>query len=203
MLTPIPPLPFLPDAGCTCVPGKTGKAHSAVCALYKKPHVTAQEMNAPKGRDVQPPRVPLGTPVPTFTNREPEDSVVIPQKTWDPQGRAFTSDVAEGERRLADAIKRADSHADAAWLEAAFNVGITVARRCQTFTSAAICSELSLQFPNVNTHDKRAMGGVVRRLMKHKILEPTNEIEKDSRPNCHRQNKRVLRSLIFGQGDAC
>lgn len=96
-----------------------------------------------------------------------------------------------------DGIKRAVKHASRAWIEAGVFVGEHLARKQSRITSADIDLEMVRLFPNIRTHEKRAMAGVMRRLKTLRVIEATADFIADPRPNCHEQNKRVWRSLIF------
>jgi hypothetical protein len=96
-----------------------------------------------------------------------------------------------------EAIEQVEEHANDLWMETAYSVAVMHARRFQVFTSADVDLTMQRDFPNVRTHEKRAMGAVIRRLLRERIVEKTAQIVQDPRRNCHNQNKRVLRSLLF------
>jgi hypothetical protein len=96
-----------------------------------------------------------------------------------------------------EAIQKAKDHANALWMDTAYSVGVMHARRFPKFSSADIDIAMQHDFPGVSTHEKRAMGAVIRRLMRERVVEKTTEIVQDPRRNCHNQNKRVLRSLLY------
>lgn len=96
-------------------------------------------------------------------------------------------------------IKRADDNANVAWMTTAREVAIRIARQFPKFTSADVDLAMQRDFPTILTHEKRAMGAVIRALFKENVAVNTEEFVQDPRPNCHNQNKRVLRSLIYEQ----
>lgn len=53
------------------------------------------------------------------------------------------------------AIERVDAHADADWKDVAYRCVVTVARRCEQFTTDEVLIELA-KHPEVNTHEPRA-----------------------------------------------
>ena len=97
------------------------------------------------------------------------------------------------------AIAEAAANADAEWLRVAYEVGVKLARAYRFLTSADIDLAMREAFPLVTTHERRAMGAVTRALMKDKIIEKTDRMISDPRANCHNQNKRIHRSLIWAK----
>lgn len=97
-----------------------------------------------------------------------------------------------------DGIARAERHANEAWLGMAFTVGDGIAHRYPKFTSADIDLEMMDEHPEIKTHEKRAMAAVMRKMASFQLAEPTRDFISDPRPNCHGQNKRVWRSLVYG-----
>lgn len=102
-----------------------------------------------------------------------------------------------GIRAASLAVERARMNANPEWAAVAYHHGVLMARAFARFTSADIDLEMMQVRPDLTTHDKRAMGSVIRRLCANGVVRLTDTVEKDPRPNCHAQNKRVLRSLIW------
>lgn len=100
-----------------------------------------------------------------------------------------------------DGITRADIHASREWADTARVVLYTIAMRQSQFTSADVDIEMMRDFPNVKTHEKRAMGAVVRWAAKNKYVVITDRVLNDPRPNCHSQCVRILQSLIYQGGE--
>jgi hypothetical protein len=110
-------------------------------------------------------------------------------------GRLFDPD--EGERRKLDAMGRADAHAAGDWR--------TVARRCvrhaaetrREFTTDHLWALLARHYPNVHTHEPRAMGPLMVWAQKNGLVEPTDRVSLSNRPEHHRYPCRVWRSRVF------
>jgi hypothetical protein len=100
-----------------------------------------------------------------------------------------------------EAVARASKNANEQWLLTAYSVGVMLARRFQKFSAADIDMIMTRDFATITTPDKRAMGGVVRRLMRERYVEKAEWIQ-DPRPHCHNGPTQVLRSLLFKGGAA-
>lgn len=98
-----------------------------------------------------------------------------------------------------EAIERVKRHASPSWIEAGIFVGEHLARKIPCFVAAEIDLEMQRIFPNIKTHDKRAMVAVIRRLERDGVIAPTEKFTPDPRTSCHARPVRVWRSLIFKQ----
>lgn len=96
-------------------------------------------------------------------------------------------------------IARATRAANPEW-ETFMDVAVVeVARRKRWFTADDI-ERLRLAKEGPETHEKRAMSGVMRRAQTAGVCEITNRFEAGVRATCHRRPQRVWRSLIFEGG---
>jgi len=95
------------------------------------------------------------------------------------------------------AIEQVTDNARQMWLEFGYLTGERIARLSSKLTSADIDLEMMKQHPEIKTHEKRAMGGVIRRLQSGKIIEATPDFLPDPRDHCHSNPIRVWRSLIY------
>lgn len=94
-----------------------------------------------------------------------------------------------------EAINRVDAHADPEWKDVAYLTAVRVARQKRFFVSEDVWDALS---GDVRTHEPRAMGAVMRRLRKERIVEPTDQFVTSTSPLGHGRPSRVWRSLLDG-----
>ena len=95
-----------------------------------------------------------------------------------------------------EALERVESNASVEFLATAYGAVKRAAMIHETF----IVDDVWQQLPDfAKTHEKRAMGAVVRRAVKEKIIEPTEEYRASQQPQCHGNPRRVWRSLIKGK----
>lgn len=94
-----------------------------------------------------------------------------------------------------EAINRVEAHANTEWKDVAYLTAIRVAQQKRFFTSEEVWDALS---GDVRTHEPRAMGAVMRRLRKERIVEPTDQFVTSTSPLGHGRPSRVWRSLLDG-----
>lgn len=95
-----------------------------------------------------------------------------------------------------EAINRVDSHANTEWKSVAYLTAMRVARQKRFFTSEEVWDALP---DEVHTHEPRAMGAIMRRLRKEKVVEPTDQFVISTSPLGHGRPSRVWRSLLDGE----
>lgn len=93
------------------------------------------------------------------------------------------------------AISRVDRNANTDWKEAAYRVGVMLAKQQATVISEDIVDRIP---PGFTTHEKRAMGAVMKRLQKEKFISPTDQFVKSPSPVGHGRPSRVWKCLVFG-----
>lgn len=98
----------------------------------------------------------------------------------------FTS-AAEGERRRDAAIARAGANADPGFVGEA-RVAIKRAMMAGTFTTDDVWRELDVRH---QTHERRALGAVMKQLQREGEIAPTQMFVPSNRPECHRRPIRV------------
>jgi hypothetical protein len=96
-----------------------------------------------------------------------------------------------------EGIDRSVAAANVDWLTLGIAIGEEIARTRQFLTSADIDLAMMQRYPHIRTHEKRAMAGVMAALKARGIIEATRDFLADPRENCHAQNKRVWRSLVY------
>ena len=104
----------------------------------------------------------------------------------------------EGARAARDeAIDRVDSHAHANWKSAAMATGWQLARQQAYFTSADLADRMMFHYPKVHTHDTRALGPVMLRLMREGAITRTERVERSGRARNHHRPLAVWRSIVY------
>lgn len=95
-----------------------------------------------------------------------------------------------------EAIARVDRNASTDWKDVAYETAVRLARQQQRLLSEDIFDAMP---STVETHEKRAMGAVMRRLNKNAILTPTDEYVMSPSLAGHGRPSRVWRSMVFGR----
>lgn len=95
-----------------------------------------------------------------------------------------------------EAVDRVERNADNEWKEAAYLACCLSAEMFPTLTSDDVWLRLALLFPQHSTHERRAMGAVMRRAARDGIIAPTGEYTQSVRPQCHARPVAVWSSLI-------
>ena len=108
---------------------------------------------------------------------------------------------SEAERRRDEAIERVARHADEDWKPVARRAGVYVCGRRVLLTSEDVREAVEEHYPQVETHEQKAYGPVMRWLGDNGFAEPTDKFVPYRRPSRHCGNSRVWRSLIYSNGD--
>ena len=106
-------------------------------------------------------------------------------------------DPDEGERRKREGMDRADKHADEDWSVVIRRCFFYAARTHPRFTTDLLWALMKRYYPNVETHERRAMGAVIRWAKNEGLIEDTGLTELSKRPEHHRYPCPVYRSLIY------
>jgi hypothetical protein len=99
-----------------------------------------------------------------------------------------------GEARLADALARVAAHADPEWWEVAVTAVYSLASRHRALTTDQVWQLLDPG--EVTTHERRALGAVMRATARAGLIAPTDRYVPSERPQAHRRPVRVWRSLL-------
>ena len=94
-----------------------------------------------------------------------------------------------------EAVERAGAHADADWASEAYDAVVRCAKLRPAFTTDHVHYYLTPS--GARTHEKRAMGAVMRRAAAAGVIEATDQYWPSDRPEAHRNPKRVWRSLVY------
>jgi len=91
-----------------------------------------------------------------------------------------------------DGMGRVEDHAAPEWKDHALEAVRATARSGREFTVDDVWPNLA----GGATHDLRAMGPVMKRAQRLRLIEPTGRFELARRISCHKCPRRVWRSLI-------
>lgn len=94
-----------------------------------------------------------------------------------------------------EAVERAGAHADADWMVAAYEAVTRCAHLRPLFTTDHVHEKLNGE--PARTHERRAMGAVMRRAAAAGLIEATDQYWPSIRAEAHRNPKRVWRSLVY------
>lgn len=95
-----------------------------------------------------------------------------------------------GQLSLDQALATVADHADHRWTVAARRAVAHVAASGRPFTTDDVWAELGAD-AGVSTHERRALGAVMRWAVKRGICEPTDDYRPSTRPECHKRPVRV------------
>lgn len=116
---------------------------------------------------------------------------------WDEAPTVVVPESAERytERVTRNAVNTAGRHADPQWWDAAMDIVHVLAEERDTFTADDVAERLARR--SVSTHDKRALGAVLRvASRKGGVIASTGEWTKSRRPETHGRPVMIWRSLI-------
>jgi hypothetical protein len=92
------------------------------------------------------------------------------------------------------ALQRVEAACDPDWDRAAEEAVRAVARRQPTLTTDDVWA--LLEASDARTHERRALGAVLRRLAEKGVIAPVDRFVKSQRPVCHGRKIQVWRSLV-------
>lgn len=96
----------------------------------------------------------------------------------------------EAIRQRDEAIARVEANADLGWANEARHA----VKRCMllgTFTTDDVWASMHERY---HTHERRALGAVMKRLQREGAIRPTGEWQASARPECHGRPIRVWRA---------
>lgn len=92
------------------------------------------------------------------------------------------------------AIQQADHHADQRWKQAALETVRRLAEQLDEFTTDEIWAVLDGL--NVDTHEPRALGAVIRQASRKGWITKTGRTRQSQRPECHARDIAIWRSEL-------
>lgn len=95
-----------------------------------------------------------------------------------------------------DAIQQAEDHADHDWLYDAFNAVQQLAQHRATLSTDDVWKYLNDR-SLTSTHEPRALGAIMRRAAKEKIIRKTGTYATSKRAECHNRPVMIWQSLTF------
>lgn len=101
-------------------------------------------------------------------------------------------DLFSGERLADAAIEQVKESADGHWYLAAIYAVKKLAHSCREFTTDDVWPRLDKE----ETHERRALGAVMREAVERGWIKATDVHRKSRRPACHARPVRVWASLI-------
>jgi hypothetical protein len=105
------------------------------------------------------------------------------------------SDDGSGGKR--DGMRRAALAADPHWHHCMMLSAKEIAWRKPFFDTEDIVRWCREHHPNATTHEMRAIGPLMRNVVKQGFGEPIDEWNMSTLPQCHRRPMRAYRSLIY------
>ena len=94
------------------------------------------------------------------------------------------------------AIDTVEANAHEQWLDVAYAVLYELALTRDYFTSEDVTDFMRARYPDVTTHEPRAMGAVIRRGKRDGIIAPTQRFTTSRATNSNAYPKRVWGSLL-------
>lgn len=90
-------------------------------------------------------------------------------------------------------MAQAEENAHEAWKATAYATVRWLAKNRSAFTSEDVLKVMAKDFPELTTHDTRALGPVMKRAQKAGVIQPTSDFVKGTRSSRHGAFIRVWR----------
>lgn len=104
------------------------------------------------------------------------------------------AEAAEGRRLRDEAIAQVDEHANPDWKDDAYAAVVQLTETMSEFTTDDVWYSLK-DSQRGATHERRAMGAIMRKAARAGLIEPTERYLTSTRAICHSAPKRVWRSV--------
>lgn len=99
----------------------------------------------------------------------------------------MTFHLCDGQGALLDeALQRVEEHADRDWKTLAYEVLIDLCRSGQEWTTDDFWLRMRQRHATVKTHEPRALGALIRRLLRDGHAVKTGRFGESTRPEAHR-----------------
>lgn len=96
-----------------------------------------------------------------------------------------------------DGMDRAERHADPHWWQCMLECGKEVSERKPFFITDDVVRLCSKLHPNASTHERRAIGPLMREMCRLGFCEPTQDWVQSTQAQCHRRPMQIWYSLIY------
>jgi len=106
----------------------------------------------------------------------------------------FEKDKAGAEEEREEAIDRVDAHVEARFRHLAYEAGVWLASKLDTLTANDVRDTLRKYYPDVTTHDDRALGPVMRRLASDGVIVNTGTVVNSDRVRNHSRRISLWRT---------
>jgi hypothetical protein len=110
-----------------------------------------------------------------------------------PERKQYNAIMGEIVKQRDNAIDTVEAHANEDWAENAYITGMRLARHQTTLMSEDIWDAMNT---TEQTHEPRAMGAVMRRLHRDRVITPTEVFTRSTSPRGHGRPSRIWESLI-------
>ena len=95
------------------------------------------------------------------------------------------------------AVDRAETRARIRFMDVAIDGGIWLANQGEPFTSGDLRDAIARNYPGVEAPDDRALGAVMRKLAKARVIEPTGRYVPSGRASNHNRPMREWRGRKY------
>jgi hypothetical protein len=107
----------------------------------------------------------------------------------------------EAKQKTEQAIKEVAERMDTDWRAAAIKMLKMICYRNETLTSDDLWFAMETHYPELDTHEPRAMGAIMRWGVTHKWIAKTPNYVASTRPVAHKKPTAVWRSLAFMENE--
>jgi hypothetical protein len=102
--------------------------------------------------------------------------------------------MSDGRLERDEALVRVARNADATWRDVAARAVRFLAETRREFTTDDVWALLQHYYPELGTHEPRALGAVMRQVAREGYIEATGRYRESGRAVCHRNPKKIWRA---------
>lgn len=106
----------------------------------------------------------------------------------------MSDDGSDGKR---DGMDRAERHADPHWWQCMLEAVKATAIEMLYFNTDDVTRRCQKDHPNASTHEKRAIGPLMKEACRLEYCEPTRSWKESTWAACHKRPKRTWTSLLY------
>ena len=103
----------------------------------------------------------------------------------------------DGEEGKREGMDRAKRHADPHWWQCMIESTRAICRQQPYFNADDVVAMCRTNHPNASTHERRAVGPVIRDAARLGHCEPTDQWTPSTQPQCHKRPMRTWYSLTY------